>query len=452
MRIVCTSIVAIALLGFTGASLGEFWQPFEIGASGGASGDQFGLSVALDGDTCVIGAPGTNSAFVFSNTSGTWTQVAQLTASGGAIGDAFGVSVALDGDTCLIGAYRTNTKTGSAYVFSNTSGTWSQVAELTALGGASKEFGVSVALDGDTCLIGAQGTNTNTGSAYVFSNTSGTWTQVAQLTDPGGAIGDAFGAGVALDGNTCVIGASGGNSGTGSAFVFSNTSGTWTQVAQLTAILGTTGDYFGNSVALDGDTCVIGAAGSGSSTGSAYVFSNSSGTWTPTAQLTALSGATTEMFGTSVALDGDTCVIGAVGTNSFRGSAYVFSNSGGWTQVAQLTTSGGAPTDYFGHSVALDGDTWPGTIVVGADGTNISTGSAYVYGSTAPAEPTGACCVTSGCIATTDDDCTALGGTWLGEGGTCDNCLPTCPGDLNGDGVVNIRDLLLMLSGWGACP
>jgi hypothetical protein len=425
MRTVCTSIVATALLGFTGAGLsntsGTWSQVAELTALGGAS-KEFGVSVALDGDTCLIGAQGTNfntgSTYVFSNTSGTWTQVAELTDPSGARNDQFGFSVALDGDTCLIGTNGTNSNTGSAYVFSNTRGTWTQVAQLTASGGAIGDaFGASVALDGDTCLIGAQGTNSGTGSAYVFSNTNGTWSQVAELTASGEASGH-FGVSVALDGDTCVIGAAGTNSFAGSAYVFSKTSGTWTQVAELTDPGGARNDQFGFSVALDGDTCVIGAWGTNSFAGSAYVFSNTSGTWTQVAQLTAAGGASGD-FGGSVALDGDTCVIGAVGTNSSTGRAYVFSNTRGtWTQVTELTASGGAPNDSFGKSVALDGD----TCVIGAWGTNFITGSAYVYGSTAPAEPTGACCLTSGCFEGTDAQCAAAGGTWLGEGRTCGAC------------------------------
>ena len=181
MRYICTSIVAIASLSITGASLGDFWGS-ELTPSDGGSNHFFGWSVAIDGDTCMIGAPLTNSStgstYVFtSDASGNWSQVAELIAADGASGGEFGVSVAIDGDTCVIGAYGANNSTGSAYVFtSDASGNWSQVAELTASDGASADqFGTSVAIDGDTCVIGAYGTNNSTGSAYVFtSDASGT--------------------------------------------------------------------------------------------------------------------------------------------------------------------------------------------------------------------------------------------------------------------------------------
>ncbi|MCH2132592.1 MAG: FG-GAP repeat protein, partial [Phycisphaerales bacterium] len=131
-------VAAVASLSFTGTGLGQFWAPSSTELTAPDSGT-FGSSVAIDGDTCVIGAAGTSgtgSAYVFTNTNGTWSQVAELTATDGASYDNFGYSVAIDGDTCVIGALGTNSSTGSAYVFTNTNGTWSQVAELTATDGA----------------------------------------------------------------------------------------------------------------------------------------------------------------------------------------------------------------------------------------------------------------------------------------------------------------------------
>ncbi|MBG79845.1 MAG: hypothetical protein CMJ39_03930, partial [Phycisphaerae bacterium] len=190
-------VAAVASLSIAGTGFGD-WGPTpvstsnELTATDGSGYDFFGSSVAIDGDICVIGASGTNSytgsAYVFTNPGGTWSQAAELTATDGASYDFFGSSVAIDGDTCVIGASGTNSNTGSAYIFTNTGGTWSQVAELTASDGASYDFfGDRVAIDGDTCVIGASGTNSFTGSAYVFTNTGGTWSQVAELTASDGA-------------------------------------------------------------------------------------------------------------------------------------------------------------------------------------------------------------------------------------------------------------------------
>ena len=161
--------------------------------------------------------------------------------------------------------------------------------------------------------------------------------------------------------------------------------GTWTQTAKLTASDGAGSDYFGYSVSIDGNTIVIGAYrddDNGSFSGSAYVFSNDSGTWTQTAKLTASDGASFDYFGGSVSIDGNTMVIGAYrddDNGSSSGSAYVFSNdSGTWTQTAKLTASDGASFDYFGYSVSIDGN----TMVIGAyrdDDNGSSSGSAYVF-------------------------------------------------------------------------
>jgi hypothetical protein len=253
---------------------------------------------------------------------------------------------------------------------------------------------------------------------------------------------DFFGTSVAIDGDTCVIGAWGTNKaniGIACAYT-SDANGTWNQVAEFNGEAYF--DRFGYSVAIDGDTCVIGARGDDSYAGRAYVYtSDPSGTWNQVAEFNGNSNS--ELFGTSVAIDGDTCVIGARGTNSNTGSAYVYSKaSGTWNQVAEL--SGEAYDDYFGNSVAIDGD----TCVIGASGTNSNTGTAYVYGSNAT---TGACCVSSGCFDGTNNQCTAAGGSWT-QAGSCDDCVPTCQGDMNADGTIDVLDLLGMLSAWGSCP
>ena len=446
MRYICTAVVAIGAFCVTGTSLGDFWGS-ELTASDGASVESFGHSVAMDGDTCVIGAYGTGSttgsAYIFtSDASGNWSQVAELAASDGVSNDHFGYSVAIDGDTCVIGAPGTNAYVGSAYIFtSDASGNWSQVAKLTASDGNlwSNRFGNSVAIDGDTCMIGTQ----ITAVVHIFTpDASGNWSQVAELE---GGLG--LGSAIAIDGDTCVIGAA----GFGKAYIFKrNAMGVWTQVIEFTV---GGAEQFGSSVAIDGDSCVIGAYGTNSNAGSAYIYTLK-GVWNHVASLAPIHLASNDYFGCSVAIDGDTCVIGAYGTNSSAGSAYIYTSDAGgiWSgqpprKVAELTASDEANIDGFGYSVAIDGD----TCVIGAPWT-INGGSAYVYGSTAA--EIGACCVNSGsgCFDGTDVQCTATGGAWLGEGGSCDDCPAPCPADILGEGQVDIYDLLYLLKQWGPCP
>ena len=300
----------------------EYFQAWEakLTASDGAVNDEFGHSVAVDGDTVVVGAHqdndnGTNSgsAYLFTKpkTDG-WTsatQTAKLTASDGAGFDVFGYSVAVDGDTVVVGAYRDDDNgfgSGSAYLFTkpDKSGwaTDTETAKLTASDGAVDDyFGYSVAVDGDTVVVGAywdDGNDYNYGSAYLFTkpDNSGwaTDTETAKLTASDKAVSDEFGHSVAVDGDTVVVGAyqdddNGSNSGSAYLFTKPNT-GRWTtgtQTAKLTASDGADFDLFGYSVAVEGDTVVAGAYlddDNGSGSGSAYAFTISPWTAIPNSE------------------------------------------------------------------------------------------------------------------------------------------------------------------------
>ncbi|MBN1976554.1 MAG: FG-GAP repeat protein, partial [Anaerolineae bacterium] len=219
-----------------------------------------------------------------------------------------------------------------------------------------------------------------------------TWTEQAKLTASDGAAEDHFGNSVALSGNTALVGAPydevGANYAQGSAYVFTRSGAAWTQQVKLTASDGAASEQFGASVALAGDTALVGAYGDGvganDGQGSAYVFTRSGTAWAQQAKLTASDGAEWDQFGISVALSGDadTALVGAyydgVGANDGQGSAYVFTRSGTtWTQQAHLTAADGATNDHFGDSAALSGD----TALVGAFsddvGANVDQGSAY---------------------------------------------------------------------------
>jgi len=326
-----------------------------------------------------------------------YLQAQKLVASDAAYGDSFGSSVALsgDGNTALIGA---PTKTvngqqgaGAAYVFVRPSGgtTWTQQQELTASDTATSDyFGFSVALsgDGNTALIDAPIKTVNgqtyAGAAYVFVRPSGgtTWTQQQELTAPDAATSDHFGISVAMsgDGNTVLIRASNeivnGQPFAGAAYVFVRPSGgtAWTQQQELTASDAARYDFFGTSVALsdDGNTALIGASDKTVNgqlySGAAYIFVRPSGgtTWSQQQELTASDTASSDQFGSSVALsgDGNTALIG----EQYAGAAYAFVRpSGGtaWAPQPELTTSSGGT---FGSSVALSGDGNTALIVAGA--------------------------------------------------------------------------------------
>ena len=274
----------------TGAA--EWTQTAKLTASDGAASDALGVSVAIDGDTIVAGAPrddvGVNpdqgSVYTFARTGATArTQTAKLTASDGAAEDQLGQSVAIDGDTIVAGAPRdvfaASQVQGAAYTFARSgAAARTQTAKLAASdGGAEDQLGASVAIDGDTIVVGAPsnvyGANPGPGAAYTFARTgSAERTETAKLTASDGVATDQLGA-VAVDGDTIVAGAPGcpgcGNENLGSLYTFSRTGD---PARSETAKLATR-DGLGGSVAIDGDTIIAGALGvSPSASGSAVII------------------------------------------------------------------------------------------------------------------------------------------------------------------------------------
>jgi len=176
---------------------------------------------------------------------------------------------------------------GSTTQQTNMAEEWTEIQKLLASDGAEFEnFGFSVSVDGDTAVIGARYDDISRGSAYVFTRSGTTWTQQAKLLASDGAAYDHFGCSVSVDGDTALVGAYGGDQGndSGSAYVFTRSGTTWTQQAKLLAADGEEYDFFGYSVALDGDTAVIGAPADddmGWDSGSAYIFTREGGNQSP---------------------------------------------------------------------------------------------------------------------------------------------------------------------------
>ena len=279
------------------------------------------------------------AAYVFMQSGTTWSQQAELTASDGAARDNFGISVAVNGSTAVVAALNhaggSNASHGAAYVFVQSATTWGQEAELTSSGGATGDyFGRSVAVSGGVVVVGSPGpkftpSSTYAGAAYVFVQSGTSWSQQVELTASDGAARDNFGISVAVDGSTALVGALNHNGAQGAAYVFVQSGTTWSQQAELTASDGAAGDNFGISVAVDGSTVLVGALNHNGAQGAAYVFVQSGTTWSQQAELTASDGGTGEaQLGTSVAVSGSEAVAGAPwhsdASNKWQGAAYVF--------------------------------------------------------------------------------------------------------------------------------
>lgn len=262
---------------------------------------------------------------------------------------------------------------------------WEQEAKVVPDGTAS--FGKAVALDGDRALVGAIGEGS--GAAYVFQETTDGWVQEARLTPDDAGPAEQFGGSVALAGDTALVGDTqvppGGNpdstAGPGAVYAFDLTeSGDWIQVAKLTAPSPQDGAQFGVSIALDGDTAIVGASGqdtaAGQDAGAAFVFTTSgTGQWSLQEALETADANAADEFGSSVALDADTALVGAWladTSTADTGAAYTYSRTAGtWSQAAKLEASDASPGDLFGDDVAVE----DGQGIVGASG----AGVAYAY-------------------------------------------------------------------------
>ncbi len=405
------AVITLALLGSAtcGASLPADLDPAsalagtseqKVTASDGGPGQNFGYAVAVDGDTAAIcayvatvnGNMFQGAVYLFERIDGTWTETQKLTASDGAPFGQFGESLALEGDTLLVGSNGADGFRGAVYVFERSDTGWQETAKLVAGDGAGTDnFGWSVSIEGSTAVVGAPyadvGGNTDQGAAYVFTNTAGTWSEAQKLVSADGAAGDEFGRDVDVSGTTALIGAVrasvAGNAGQGAAYVFDADGGAWTETRKLVASDGDETDNFGQAVALSGTTALVGAP----LAAAAYVFTDTAGNWTETQKLVASDGAELSgYFGYALDLDGDQAMVGALNAeidgSQLQGAAWVFeSTDGTWAEREKLFASDGAAFQNFGIGVGISGPHRLAGVYRAAVGSNPEQGAAYFYAS-----------------------------------------------------------------------
>jgi hypothetical protein len=458
-------------------------QKAYLKASNPNAGDFFGASAAMVDNRLVVGArledsaatgvggdqadnsaPDSGAAYVFTGTGGIWTQEAYIKASNTRAGDGFGLWVAVDGDTLVVGAPFEDSgatgiggnqadasapDSGAVYVFTCTAGIWSQQAYVKASNTKPGDgFGTSVAVNGDTLVVGAPfedsgatgiGGNQadvsapDSGAVYVFTRTAGAWSQQAYVKASNTNPDDGFGFSVDVAGHMLIVGARNEDSAatgidgdqsddsspdSGAAYVFTRTDGAWSQEAYVKASNTGTGDSFGSGVAVADDTVFVGARfedsastgiggnqmdNSAPDSGAVYVFTRIGGAWNQQAYVKASNSSAEDSFGVHISAKGDTLLVGAPyedsGATSIEGNqeddtapdsgaAYVFKRmSGIWKQQAYIKGSNNLPGDGFGSSVVVAGDRLavgafhnPATNVrAQADNTAPNTGAAYVF-------------------------------------------------------------------------
>jgi trimeric autotransporter adhesin len=357
-------------------------------------------------------------------------QQARLKADNAGSFDAFGSSVAISGDTVAIAARfeagpgDALMNSGAVYVFVRNGTSWTQQAYLKAFNaGANDDFGYSIALSGDTLAVGARSEDAtaggdpsnnglqNSGAVYTYTRSGTTWTLQSRLKAPNAGEGDLFGSAVALSDAFLIIGANGEDStgttvGTdnnngldnGAVYVYTPDNMGWALTSYLKSSTTDAADQFGSSVALSGNTLVVGALND-DMTGRCAVFTHDGAMWSEEAILSASNAAPNDSFGVSVAISGDTIVVGAPyedtglaggskGTAADDyGAAYVFTRNGvDWSEQAILQAGNRAINDNFGEAVAISGD----LIVVGvqgednnldgmADNAFVSSGAVYLF-------------------------------------------------------------------------
>lgn len=385
-----------------------FAQTAGLEAHDAAEGDAFGVSVAIDGAIAVVGAPygdrdglDSGSAYIYVQSGDTWVLNLQLPPAGPVVasdvriavaaGDRFGSAVAVSGRYAVIGAPGDDAAAGgagAAYVFERCppfdacTQPWTEMAKLIASDAAQgDDFGVSVAISGDHVIVGASFADAATGAAYVFRRSGDSWFELDKLTAEDAAAGDLFGASVAISGDHAVVGAYGAGA-SGAAYVFRRNGDTWDQVDRLTVDDVAAASRFGASVAVSSEHAIVGApdddgGGTLANAGAAYVFRRNGDAWDQVDRLVASDAARFHGFGLSVSISGDDAIVGAPGggDTANAGAAYVFRRIGdAWTEVDALTADDGVQDDFFGVSVAINGD----VAIVGAP-TDGAPGSVYLF-------------------------------------------------------------------------
>jgi hypothetical protein len=395
--------VGSAPLGPAGQKGLEWGEAQKLTTPEGTGGAYFGHALALSGDTAVVGAPGQRigsnhmqgTVHIFAREADGFREVERLTAPDGAALDDFGSHVALVGDWLAVGAPGADVggraDQGAVYVFAREAGAWSLRQKVVASDGAAGDRFGAVALEADTLAVGAHGCDlggqADQGAAYVFFREAGVFGEQQKLSAPSGAAEDFFGASLALSGDTLVVGAPGDDSAhpsQGAVYAFVRSAGAWSLQRKLVTGDGAAWDRFGGSLALEGDLLAGGAPGANAGQGAVYLYLRAAGLWNLHRKLSASDGAADDRFGVSLALDGERVAIGAfqveVGPNANQGAAYIFQRvSGVWGQRQRLVAADGSSQDMLGIAVALEGP----TLLAGAEGDaigpNNNQGSAYVF-------------------------------------------------------------------------
>lgn len=476
--IITLIVVATVILTMAAPLYGQC-NPQEIQkilASEGTSGDLFGRSVSISGDTVIVGAPWDDdsgqekgSAYIYR-----WDYQSELWVEEQKLlhphpfqpGLYFGNAVSISNNVAIIGSPGGWDPCGSAFIYRwhPDTQTWIEEQELVDWDQSIQaSFGWSTAMQGNLAAVGAAWGNNNgiasgSVSIYRWNPKSQVWDQEQELFASDGATNDLFGGRIAFSTNaenptsvdTVIVGASyvddpknGENFGAAYIYRWNSKINSWVEEQKLVASDGASWDRFGLSVAISDNVAIVGAAlddDHGESSGSAYVYRWNPGElkWVEEQILHASDASAGSGFG-FVSISGNTVLVGAPGDGG-SGSVYVFQWDSGlshWIEVQKLLASDGAENDSFGLFPSMSGN----DVVVGSyrdDDNGSSSGSAYIF----ELNCTPLCSLDlddSGAVGT--GDLLELLAQWGTDG----------PADFDGSGAVGTADLLILLANWGPC-
>ncbi len=379
-------------------------------SSDGALSDEFGNNVAISGNIAVVGAlrndavevnSGAAYIFIYDADAEVWVEEAKLTASDAGLYDEFGTSVAIQGNQIAVGA-RNHGGTGAVYIFDKgeNDSTWSQISKLTASDADTGDyFGGNIAMAANRMMIGAKGDNAiygyDQGAAYIFvkDDSTQTWSEEAKLVPSASGIIFEFASALDLSETHAIISCSYDNTNgisNSSVYIFAVDSGNWTQQARLVGANSKLGDVFGSSVAIDGNHALVGAYlddSEGQDAGAVFAFAFNDTSWSEVGRLSAEDSTAKTFFGKSVALSGSNAIIGAsgadiVGVNKTLtdvGAAYLFKYVDSlWSQSQKIQAEDATAFDQMGASVAID-STMSIMGASGVDDNGSNSGAAYTY-------------------------------------------------------------------------
>jgi hypothetical protein len=365
-------------------------------ASDASAGDQFGFSVAMSGDYAIVGARNgdsvmtdTGAAYIYQRTGpDTWDEGVKIVAGDADEFDEFGWSVAINGDFAIVGARwddEAGEKAGAAYIFQRTGpgNIWDSGTKIMAQDAEKDDdFGISVAISSDFAVVGATGENSSSGAIYIYEkNTDNTWSSHAKIPSHDAGSSDLFGISVAISGDYIIVGAT----LTEAAYIYHWTGSTWDFMKRVTAPTFNQGDFFGITVAIDGEYALAGAWGASQADGAAYIFKRTGSDWDSGEKIIASDAAVNANFGKSVSIKGDYAIVGAdtydaeAGLTN-AGAVYIFQRTGPgniWDTGTRILAVDFEKDAFFGNAVTISNDrAIVGSLLKRVGGS--STGSAYI--------------------------------------------------------------------------